>query len=74
MGTAPTQGDLWSARAQDWANLQERVCLPHFEAVFERLGMRKGMRLLDVGCGVGGAVQLAARRGQRSAGWMRRAP
>jgi len=63
MGTAHVQGDLWSARTQDWADLQERFSIPLFEAVFERLRVEKGMRLLDVGCGAGGAAQIASRRG-----------
>jgi SAM-dependent methyltransferase len=63
MRTAQVQGDLWSARTQDWADLQERLSIPLFEAVFERLKVGNGMRLLDVGCGAGGAAQIAARRG-----------
>jgi SAM-dependent methyltransferase len=68
MGTAHVQGDLWSASTQDWADLQERVCIPLFEAVSERLRVGNGMRLLDVGCGAGGAAQIAARRGARVSG------
>lgn len=68
MGTAHVQGDLWSASTQDWADLQERVCIPLFEAVFERLRVGNGMRLLDVGCGAGGAAQIAARCGARVSG------
>lgn len=34
-----------------------------FELVFRKLGLRPGMRLLDVGCGWGGMMRTAARHG-----------
>jgi len=62
-GTAGVQGDLWSARARDWADVQEDMVLPLFQGVLERSGITAGTRLLDVGCGAGRFVQLAAQRG-----------
>jgi SAM-dependent methyltransferase len=45
---------------------------PHFHplyaTVFDRLGVQTGTRLLDVGCGPGGAAVLAAELGARAAG------
>jgi len=70
------------------------ACYPHLDAsleeaqenkyrlVFEKLRLKPGDRLLDVGCGWGGMVRYAARRGvhalgvtlsQEQAGWAQRA-
>jgi SAM-dependent methyltransferase len=62
-GTAGVQGDLWSARARDWADVQEETMLPLYRAVLERSGVGPGTRLLDVGCGAGRFAQLAAQHG-----------
>jgi cyclopropane-fatty-acyl-phospholipid synthase len=39
-----------------------------YDLVFGKLGLRPGQRLLDVGCGWGGMVRHAARRGVRALG------
>jgi SAM-dependent methyltransferase len=62
-GTATVQGDLWSARADDWAEVQEGVMRTAFEAGLDALGVGPGTRLLDVGCGAGLVLRLAADRG-----------
>jgi SAM-dependent methyltransferase len=62
-GTAGVQGDLWSARARDWAEIQEDTALPLYLAVLERAGVRTGVRLFDAGCGAGRFAQLATARG-----------
>jgi SAM-dependent methyltransferase len=62
-GTAGVQGNLWSARARDWAAVQEDTMLPVYLAVLERARLRGGSRLLDAGCGAGRFAQLAAARG-----------
>ncbi|WP_030381551.1 MULTISPECIES: methyltransferase type 11 [unclassified Streptomyces] len=51
------------ARARDWAEIQERMLVPLYEAVYERLGVGAGTRLLGLGCGSGLALLLAAARG-----------
>ncbi len=38
------------------------------ELIADKLGLRAGMRLLDIGCGWGGMVRYAARRGVRALG------
>ena len=53
--------------ARDWARFQEPHFRPLYDAVHDRL-VRGGTRLLDVGCGAGGAAELAASRGARVAG------
>ncbi|WP_399930218.1 SAM-dependent methyltransferase [Streptomyces kanamyceticus] len=60
-GTAP-RVDL-GARARDWAEIQERMLVPLFEAVYERLDVGDGTRLLGLGCGSGLALLMAASRG-----------
>jgi ubiquinone/menaquinone biosynthesis C-methylase UbiE len=62
-GSAARQGELWGARAADWAEVQEAVMRPLFEAVLAAAKVGPQTRLLDVGCGAGGAAALAASRG-----------
>lgn len=69
MGTAAIQGELWGAAARDWAELQEPMCRPLWEAMLDALDVRAGTRLLDAGCGGGGASILAAARGARVSGF-----
>jgi SAM-dependent methyltransferase len=63
MGSAQVQGALWGAAADDWAELQELASAPIYEAAFEAMGVGAGTQLLDVGCGAGSALLLAAKRG-----------
>jgi SAM-dependent methyltransferase len=63
MGTADIQGALWGAAARDWAELQEPTATPLYEAAFDAMTVTDGTRLLDVGCGAGLGLQLAAKRG-----------
>ncbi|MFE2303647.1 SAM-dependent methyltransferase [Streptomyces sp. NPDC059445] len=51
------------ARARDWAEIQERMLVPLFEAVYERLEVGGGTRLLGLGCGSGLALLMAGSRG-----------
>ena len=66
--SSPVNGRLWGTRARDWADIQEGTVRPVYDAVLERTGVGPGTRYLDVGCGAGGAVQLAAARGARVSG------
>ena len=63
MGTAQVQGKLWGAAAADWAALAEPVQIPFFTAALDAIGIERGTRLLDAGCGAGLALTLAAQRG-----------
>ena len=60
-GSAQMQGDLWSARARDYAELQERYFLPLYESVQRRPELAKSRSSLDVGCGPGLAAQVFSR-------------
>lgn len=68
MGTAAQQGEIWGARAQAWAEANEPAWQGVFEAVMDRAGAAQGRRLLDVGCGAGGAMVAARERGAIVAG------
>ncbi len=56
------------ARARDWAEIQERMLVPLYEAVYERLDAGPGTRLLSLGCGSGLALLMAAARGAHVSG------
>lgn len=66
--TGAVQGQLWGVRAADWSELQERTIYPVADAVFDRLNVGPGTRLLDVGCGAGGPTAMAAQRGAHVTG------
>ena len=66
--TADVNGRLWGARASDWANIQEGMVRPVYEAVLERTRVKAGTRYLDVGCGAGMVAQIAAARGAQVSG------
>ncbi len=61
--SAPVQGRLWGAQAQDWAEIQEQTALPLHGAVLDAAWVARGTRLLDAGCGTGLVALLAALRG-----------
>ena len=67
-GSSAVQGPLWSARADDWARVQEPLMRPAFEAALDALAITPSTRLLDVGCGSGLALRLAADRGATVSG------
>ncbi|MFE9252269.1 SAM-dependent methyltransferase [Streptomyces sp. NPDC007088] len=54
--------------ARDWAEIQERMLVPLYEAVYDRVEVGPGARLLGLGCGSGLALLLAARRGAEVTG------
>jgi SAM-dependent methyltransferase len=67
-GTAELQGRLWSVNAADWAELHEHYVEPAYLAALGALGVGEGTRMLDIGCGAGLALRLAADRGADVAG------
>jgi SAM-dependent methyltransferase len=60
MGSAQAEGQLWGVQARNWADLMEKMSLPIYHVVFDKTNVRRGTRLLDVGCGAGLAAQLGA--------------
>src|SRR4051812_24287985 len=67
-GTAEAQGRLWSVNAGDWAERHEQYMVAAYAAGLAALGVGPGTRLLDVGCGAGAALKLAADRGAHVTG------
>ncbi len=65
--SAPIVGPLWSARARDWGELQERNHVPLFEAVCDAV-VQPGLHVLDCGCATGRFLGIAAARGAKVAG------
>ena len=62
------QGDLWSARARDYAEIQEPAFLPLYLDVLRRPELADAGSLLDVGCGPGLAAQTFAKKVGKVAG------
>jgi SAM-dependent methyltransferase/alkylhydroperoxidase family enzyme len=58
----------WGRRAIEFATLSEPANCREYVALHELLGVTKGERLLDIACGAGLAVELAALRGAECAG------
>ncbi len=63
MGTFEIQGELWGKEARDWAEMQEPLHRPLWEAMLNAVEVGPGTRILDAGCGGAGASVLAAERG-----------
>jgi cyclopropane fatty-acyl-phospholipid synthase-like methyltransferase len=61
-GSAERWGPLWGARPEDWAATEEQHTRAYEEAI-RRTGIEPGQRVLDVGCGLGVFLRLAADRG-----------
>ncbi|MFJ6213190.1 class I SAM-dependent methyltransferase [Streptomyces sp. NPDC092296] len=55
-------------RARDWAEIQERMLVPLYEAVYQRLEVGPATSVLGLGCRSGLALLLAAARGAEVAG------
>jgi SAM-dependent methyltransferase len=66
-GSAERWGPLWGARAVDWAKSEEQQ-RPAYEEAIRRVGLEAGQRVLDIGCGAGAFLALAAERGAKPFG------
>ena len=60
-------GELWGARAADWSATEERNA-PSYEAALRELPPLSDRRVLDLGCGAGVFLRMAADRGAEVAG------
>src|SRR5687767_12115659 len=61
-GSAQHWGPLWGSRPRDWAANEEQQA-PTYEEAIRRVGIGPGRRVLEVGCGSGVFLRLAADRG-----------
>lgn len=66
--TEARHAHLWGQRARDWAEVQEAMVRPVYQAVLGALEPAPGQRLLDMGCGSGMFASLAAAAGLTVAG------
>jgi SAM-dependent methyltransferase len=62
MGSATRWGPLWGARPVDWAASEDQQ-VPTYEEALRRVGLERGQRVLDIGCGVGTFLRLVSDRG-----------
>ena len=60
-GSGERWGPLWGARAADWALSEDRQT-PTYEAALERVELKPGQLVLDIGCGVGAFLRLITER------------
>ena len=67
-GSGEVQGELWGRRARDWSSFQEATGVPLFAAALARLEVKRGTRIIDLGCGSGLFCEMAARRSAAVAG------
>jgi SAM-dependent methyltransferase len=61
-GSALHWGPLWNVRATEWAGIEEQQ-IPTYRAALDRLALVPGAQVLEVGCGSGVYLSLAAARG-----------
>jgi SAM-dependent methyltransferase len=61
-------GIAWGHRADDWACLYEHYSFDVLAAMFPRIGVGPGVRLLDIACGAGLPVRHATAAGATVAG------
>jgi SAM-dependent methyltransferase len=61
-------GKLWSIEARDWLDIQEKKSPALWIPVLDLAQVHQGTRVLDAGCGTGGAAVLAHQRGANISG------
>ncbi|MBI2822709.1 MAG: class I SAM-dependent methyltransferase [Acidobacteria bacterium] len=67
-GSAGRWGPLWGAQPDDWAWTEQQQ-IPTYEEVIRRVAIKAGERVLDVGCGAGTFLRMAADLGAQVFGF-----
>jgi SAM-dependent methyltransferase len=65
--TAERNGQAWGMRAQDWSEVETQQ-RPTYEEAIRRAGIGPGQTVLDVGCGSGAFLRVAADAGATAYG------
>ncbi len=65
---ASKQGELWGRGARDYAAFQEPMFAELWSATLDAAHVEAGVRVLDAGCGAGGACAVALTRGAIATG------
>lgn len=68
MASGQRQAELWGPSARLWMEKHEAYSLPLAEWLLDRVLSQPSPKLLDAGCGTGGALKLASDRGARVTG------
>jgi SAM-dependent methyltransferase len=68
MGSSSVQSQLWGRHPRIWSQDLEPMLAPLYRATLDALAPLAGRRLLDVGCGSGLVLQLAAAEGAQVSG------
>lgn len=74
MGSQSIQSQLWGQRPGDWATIQEPTVKPCYQYALDLIRLKPTDTLLDVGCGTGYFISLAAPSGADITGFDATAP
>ncbi|HVX00240.1 MAG TPA: class I SAM-dependent methyltransferase [Candidatus Babeliaceae bacterium] len=74
MGSQSIQSKLWGQRPKDWATIQEPTALSAYKYALDFIKLKPTDTLLDVGCGTGLFIKLAAKSGADITGFDATAP
>lgn len=66
--TASRQGELWGYGFRDWVEYQESSSRAVWAEALDAVGVANGTKILDAGCGAGGALVMAGQRGAALSG------
>jgi ubiquinone/menaquinone biosynthesis C-methylase UbiE len=74
MGSQAMQAKLWGQRPKDWAAIQEPTAKSCYEYALDFIKLKPADKLLDIGCGTGLFISLAAKSGADITGFDATAP
>lgn len=74
MGSQAMQAKLWGQQPKDWATIQEPTVKSCYEYALDFIKLKPTDKLLDIGCGTGYFIGLAAKSGANITGFDATAP